>query len=740
MDTDRIDGPQHEPYSDPDADVMPGSKDRPQQAEALESLMQRRLSSLVNGEKVSRRDVMHGFGIAAAAVPVLSLAPSALWSPPAEAVAQVLRPNADPTGLGFQAITGGVDDAVRVPDGYQADVLIRWGDPLIAGTPALDVGNLASLLEPGAGELQARRFGYNCDFNGFFPLPHPFGSNPNAGLLAVNHEYTTEELMFQGWTETTPSAFVTAHPEAVNVMKAAHGMSIVEIRNSRDRWRYRPGSFYNRRITADTPMQVTGPAAGNDLLKTSADPSGFTVLGTLNNCAGGVTPWGTVLTCEENFDQYFGNFNALRSRAEQTGDVALQRLVQLHRRIPLPGNRSERAWELIDTRFDINLHPTEPFRFGWVVEIDVYDPQSMPRKRTALGRFKHEGATTVIASNGRAVIYSGDDARFEYVFKFVSRDAVQRNARGQRNPNSELLDHGVLYVARFNDDGSGVWLPLIWSSVPNDPNNPLNPANGFLSQAEVLIDARRAGDVLGATPMDRPEDVEANPVSGYVYVALTNNTSRTGGSRDAQGRTVNAEANASNPRKPNRHGHVIELREDNDDHTSTAFAWDIFLLCGDPAAGLLTELPSLPIAQDQTYFAGYGDASAISKLGAPDNFGFDRRGNLWISTDGQRGPVGINDGVYAVATTGSERGRARQFMSAPAGAEICSPEFNSNGEALFVGIQHPGEGGTLTNPVSDWPDRGGKPPRPSVVAVIKTGPGSKEIGAGNDRLGHRRRP
>jgi len=368
------------------------------------------------------------------------------------------------------------------------------------------------------------------------------------------------------------------------------------------------------------------------------------------------------------------------------------------------------------------------FRFGWVVEIDPYDPDSTPKKRTALGRFKHEGATTALAPGGQVVVYSGDDARFEYVFKFVS--AGRFNPHGRRRANADLLDNGTLYVAKFNEDGSGEWLPLVFGE------GPLTPANGFNSQAEVLINARRAGDILGATPMDRPEDIEPSPETGKVYVTLTNNSRRTGGTRDANGREVSAEPDEMNPRSPNLTGHIIELTETGGDAAATTFSWEIFILCGNPNnpdGQFFTTLPEAPIGVDDTYFAGFADANALSPIGSPDNLAFDRRGNLWIATDGQFGDLGlpapINDGLYAVPTEGEDRGFLRQFLSSVKGSEVCGPEFNPNFTTVFINVQHPGEGGTLDNPVSDWPDRNGLPPRPSVVAVIKT-EGSPIIGSG----------
>lgn len=320
-----------------------------------------------------------------------------------------------------------------------------------------------------------------------------------------------------------------------------------------------------------------------------------------------------------------------------------------------------------------------------MVEVDPYDPGSVPVKRTALGRFRHEAAATVLSRSGRAVVYSGDDERFEYVYKFVSDRPHDPSGRRR---NFDLLDSGTLHVARFDDDGTGEWLPLRFGEGPLVP-----PA--FSSQADVLIRTRAAGDALGATRMDRPEDIEANPATGTVYVALTNNTRRGVGS--------NPGTDAANPRANNRYGHVIELLEEAGNHAATRFRWEIFLLCGDPA-------------DPGTYFAGF-DRSKVSPIANPDNIAFDRHGTLWISTDGQPASLGVNDAIHAVPTTGPERGWVKQFLSAVPGSEVASLAFTPNEHALFASIQHPGEGGSLAAPTSTWPEGPSGPARPSVIVV-----------------------
>ncbi len=626
--------------------------------------------------------------------PIASPEGSPIASPAATPVADA------PAPLGFTAIEPDTGDTVVVPEGYEAVAFLQWGDPITADGPEFDVANQTA-------QSQSRQAGYNADWVEFLPLP--LGSDTSDhGLLVVNHEYTNPELMFPGYlTENpeyaaavaaatqdaagaTPAASVAVVPEIsvdipeflanptqeiVDIELEAHGLSIVEIRrNDSGAWEVVRDSQYNRRITATTPMEITGPASGADLMKTSTDTTGTSVVGTLNNCAGGKTPWGTIITGEENFNQYFANLNALSSD---------DRLFELHERFGFNEEASERQWEAFYPRFDLAQEPNEPFRFGWGVEIDPFDPTFVPRKRTALGRNKHEGHTSAVAPGGQVAIYSGDDERFEYAYKFVSAGSYNPDDRAA---NMDLLDEGTLYVARFNDDGSGEWLPLVHGE------NGLDESNGFGSQADVLIGTRLAADVLGATKMDRPEDFEANPVNKKVYLVCTNNTNR-----------EIDEVDAANPRVNNVHGHIIEISETDDDHAATTFTWEMFILAGDPANG-------------STYFAGFDD-ELVSPMSAPDNITFDRSGNIWISTDGNR--LEQNDGLFAAPTTGEERGYVKQFFSAVPGAEVTGPVFNPDNTALFLSVQHPGEGGTYEDPISTWPN-GDSLPRPSVVVIQAT--------------------
>ncbi len=616
----------------------------------------------------------------------------------AQPLPPVLEPPSDPLRaagaktLGFTPIEPTTADAVVVPDGYDSRVLIRWGDPLFPNTPQFRFDRQTAAK-------QAEQFGYNCDYVAFMPLPWSSRfTNSSRGLLWVNHEYTNPELMFTGYDPDNPSR------AQVDIELAAHGAAIVEIRRPRgERWfSYRRRSSYNRRLTAQSPMLLTGPAAGDPLLQTGDDPTGTQVLGTLNNCAGGVTPWGTVLTAEENFNQYFGKLE----------DVSDARVSAWHARYGLAEGESGRKWERYYPRFDLGVEPHEPFRHGWIVEVDPYDPEYVPRKRTALGRFKHEGATTSLAADSRVTCYLGDDERFDYVYKFVT---AGRFVEGDTAGNADLLDEGTLYVARFDVDPVGnrvgTWIPMIHGE------GALTADNGFASQAEVLVNTRGAADLLGATKMDRPEDIERNSVNGGVYINLTNNSSRggvdDGGTADPNDDRFFPQEDAANPRAPNRYGHVIELFEEGNDAAATRFTWGIFLLCGTPD-------------DPTTYFAGF-DKSQVSPISSPDNIAFDQQGNLLLATDGQPGSIGVNDAFHFVPISGPERGHVQQFLSVPVGAEACGPEFTPDDQTLFCAVQHPGDDGSLEQPVSTWPD--GAEPRPSVVSVFKTAPGDPRIGA-----------
>ena len=583
--------------------------------------------------------------------------------------------------VSFKPVTPNVRDNVTVPNGFGHDVVVRWGDPVTPDAPPFDVHNQTP-------ESAAKQFGYNCDYVGVLPLDR------RRSLLVVNHEYTDEPLMFPTGEYDEPTV--------KRIAMASHGMAVVQIERRGKKGSYRRSnhrtSNYNRRLTVSTRFEMTGPAAGDRRLRTSADPTGRRVLGTLNNCAGGTTPWGTVLSGEENFNSYFDNSGAVDPRYAES-----------YARYGITG--AGRGWMEVDGRFDLATEPHEPFRFGWIVEIDPYDPGSTPRKHTMLGRFKHEGATITIARSGHAVAYLGDDERGDYIYKFVSKKRFdQRDNQSARRHNMTLLTKGTLYVARLRDeapdaapeyDGVGDWIALTTDTRSFVPGT---------SVSDVLIETRLAADKMSPTRMDRPEDIEPNPVNGKVYCALTNNSERGGRfpvdeANPLASSMVRSRLGAPlSPVSGNRNGYILELTERGNDHAGSSFTWNLMLVCGDPAA-------------PETYFAGY-PKDQVSPISCPDNVAFDSLGNLWISTDGN--VLGSNDGVFRVPVAGPERGKVTQFLTVPLGAETCGPLVADRNRSLFVAVQHPGEidGATFEKQASTWPHSDAFP-RPAVVVAYK---------------------
>ena len=419
-------------------------------------------------------------------------------------------------------------------------------------------------------------------------------------------------------------------------------------------------------------------------MKTNADPQGTTVLGTIGNCSGGLTPWGTMISGEENFNGYFTGASTV------TDSTAKERL----ERYSFDDEDDFHQWGRYETRFDLAKEPNEANRFGYVVEVNPHDPKSTPVKHSSMGRLKHEGANIFVTDDGTVVAYTGDDERFEYIYKFVSRDRYQRSASpAARRHNKTLLSAGTLYVAKFTGDGdadgvhdgTGTWIPLTSEKKSYVPG---------MSVAEVLVHTRLAADKVGATKMDRPEDIEPHPKTGKVYCALTNN--------DKRGTAGKAGVDEANPRNENKNGQVIEF---TDDHAGTEFTWDLLLVCGDPAAA-------------DTYYGGF-DKTKVSPISCPDNVAFDPHGNLWISTDGNA--LKNNDGLFAVALEGDNRGETKQFLTVPRGAETCGPIIDT--DRIIVCVQHPGEEDEYSadKPYSNWPEGGDSQPRPSVVSVWKSG-------------------
>jgi secreted PhoX family phosphatase len=579
--------------------------------------------------------------------------------------------------LGFKSVTASTSDAVVVPEGYRAEAILRWGDPLLPGAPEFRGDASETAAEA---ELQV---GDNHDGMYFFALRNADGSErSDAGLLVLNHEYINPEYYY------APGTIASNWLEPFTLEKAkkgqaGHGVTVAEVRRRADGgWEYVRGSPYNRRITGYTPIEISGPSRGHELLRTAADPGGVEVLGTLNNCASGRTPWGTYLTCEENFNGYFG-WNGTRTPNA------------LENRYGIAKDGFGYRWHTVDARFDVNASPNEPNRFGWVVEIDPYNAASKPKKRTALGRFKHENAEVVVAANGKVVVYMGCDERNEYIYKFVSAGTY---SAANAAANANLLDAGTLYVGKFEAGaaagdrmGTGTWVPLVFGQ------NGLTEANGFSSQADVLIRARQAADRVGATMMDRPEWIAANPKkAGEIYIALTNNNRRgtaTASANNPNGSTVAGSARPPvddpNPRADNQWGHVLRWNESGGDPTATTFAWDIFVIAGNPKQ-----------TPDRTNLrSGSANVTADNMFNSPDGLAFDATGRLWIQTDGNFSNAGNFDGQgnNQMLAADVSTGEVRRFLVGPSGCEVTGVTWTPDRRTMFINVQHPGEMGGHPN-------------------------------------------
>ncbi|AFJ02812.1 Putative phosphatase [Methylophaga frappieri] len=618
-------------------------------------------SSLLDKQVRRRKVLQYGLGgLLAAAMPVSVRA--ATWH------------QAKTRLLGFAAVASAdLRDDIQVPSGYQAEVIYRWGDPVSAGPEFnQDASNTAA--------EQLLQAGMHHDAVQYFPLPKG-STNSDHGLLVMNHEYLDLDLIH------IDGSHIHATPYSSEKMikeQHAHGVSLIEVKKKNHDWQIVRPSAYARRLTANTPMHLSGPVAGHELVRTIDDPDGRVVLGTLNNCANGKTPWGTYLACEENFQYYFVR-NKMIEKAP--------RIERRWQRYDL--GFSYYGWHQFDKRFDLDKVPNEANRFGWVVEFDPYDPEHIPIKRTALGRFCHENVAHKVGRDGRVAFYSGDDAQFEYIYKFVTREAWDGS---QGVENGHLLDEGVLTVARFDDNGQMQWLPLIFGELG------LTPDNGFQDQADVLVHARTAADILGATKMDRPEWITVHPHSGDVFVSLTNNNQR---GVDAQ-----PDKDGANPRNQNHFGHILKLRET--DATALAGQWQVFVLAGE-------------------------SDSKGEIFACPDGLYVDERGVLWIQTDvsssalnqGKFKRFGNNQMLAADPTTGE----IRRFLTGPVGCEVTGVAMTPDMKTMWVNIQHPGETlsllknqGLKTSPetpraVSNWPDHHpeGRPRSATVLITKKDG-------------------
>ncbi len=550
--------------------------------------------------------------------------------------------------LGFSPVPANTLDTITLAKGYRWHVVARWGDPLWSDGVAFDARTR------GTGASQERAVGDNIDGMALF-------TTGGRHVLAVNNEYVNLGIFYGSGKPKTA--------DDVRKGKAGHGLTVMEVAQRGGTWSIVKDSPYNRRITADTPMEITGPARGHALLQTAADPSGTRCLGTWNNCGNGRTPWGTYLACEENFNGYFSSSDP---------ELAIS---PAFRRYGIGLKDRGHAWAMADPRFDIARHPNEPNRAGWVVEIDPLDPASTPKKRTALGRFKHENAELVLAADGRAVVYMGDDERGEFLYRFVSDG---RHAEGGDNRN--LLDSGRLYAARFADTGRGRWVEL----VPE--------ATGMSSLAEICVHTRMAASTVGATTMDRPEWISANPNRAEVYCCLTNNKHR--GKKPNKGGDATP-VGGPNPRAGNLYGQIVRWRPDGGNHLAPGFSWDLYVVAGNPTVHSGAN-------------AGSDNVNPGNMFNSPDGLAFDSNGMLWIQTDGNYGNKDgfRGQGNNQMLVGDPATGEIRRFMVGPKEFEITGITWSADRRTLFVGVQHPGEKGN-----SHFPDGGNSVPRSAVIAV-----------------------
>ncbi|MCX2723392.1 PhoX family protein [Roseibium salinum] len=545
----------------------------------------------------------------------------------------------------FNPIPIATDATVHVPEGYTWDILVKWGDRLFSD--ALDFDHETG----GDARTSDRVFGENTDGMELFAVG-------DRQVIAVNHEYANPKINLPHTEDGKPQS-----AEDVRKMQNLQGVTVMEVEEGDGGWNVVVDSPLNRRITHNTAMRLAGPAAGHDLLKTDADPSGTTSLGTFNNCGAGRTPWGTYLTCEENFNGYFGSTDANFERPEDFKRYGISL-------------ESRYDYEKFDERFDISRNVNEPRRCGYIVEIDPSDPSSTPVKRTALGRFKHENAACTLARDGRVVVYMGDDERGEFLYKYVSNGAYTPGAS-----TDGLLDDGTLFVAKFNEDGSGEWLALTAETTG-------------MSLAEVCMFTRMAASKVGATTMDRPEWVAVNPVAVEAYCALTNNKNRAVKPNAGGDETP---VNGPNPRAQNHYGQIVRWYPENDDHVDPKFKWDLFVMAGNP-----------DVHEDA--YAGSQNINSGNMFNSPDGMMFDTTGLLWIQTDGDDD----NEGDFAgmgnnqMLVGDPATGRIERFMTVPYGAEVTGIAWSADKRTLFVGVQHP---------KAPFPDGEGMLARSAVVAV-----------------------
>ncbi len=597
---------------------------------------------------ISRRGFLSGllaFGSGAAV-----MGAGLLNSTSAQAQAAVSR-------FAFTPIAMQTDFDVHVPEGYSWNVVAKWGDALFSDADGYDV------TEGGAVDKSDRIFGENTDGMELF-------SFQGRQIIAINHEYVNNKI-------NLPAAQDGAPANAGDVLKLQQlqGVTVMEIAETDAGWTVVKDSPFNRRIHHNTPMQIVGPAAGHDLLKTEADQTGTLSLGTMNNCGSGRTPWGTYLTCEENFNGYFGSTNA-----DATYDPAV---AAGYKRYGITAEGFRYQYHVHDARFDTAKNPNEPHRAGYIVEIDPTKPDSVPVKHTGLGRFKHENAAVVLAADGRIVVYMGDDERGEFLYRFVSNGIYTPGGS-----TDGLLDDGVLSVAKFTEDGKGEWVAL-------------TPAATGMTLPEILVFTRTAASKVGATTMDRPEWVAVNPLAIEAYCCLTNNARR-GATDDAGKPRANAggdvmDPNPVNPRAKNNFGQIVRWRAHGDDHAAATFDWDLYVMAGNPTV------------HAGTPYAGSPNVTQGNMFNSPDGMQIDSTGLVWIQTDGEDS----NEGDYAgmgnnqMLAGDPVTGEIARFLTGPKDSEVTGLTWSADRRTMFVGIQHPG---------GSWPTGNGLP-QSAIIAI-----------------------
>ena len=662
-------------------------------------------------------------------------------------------PVAEATGLGFGAVAKSLADTVVVPAGYTASVLFALGDPMAAG--------VAAYKNDGTDGDFDKRAGDHHDGMEWFGLGADGKRNDSAterGLLAINHEATTDEKLSSFFLHANGGTSTLPRPASeVDKETAIHGVAVIEVAKSAGKWAYVPGSSQNFRLTALSPIEIAGPARGHAQLITKYSPTGTMTRGTLNNCGTGKTPWGTFLTGEENWFGYF-----TRGAADDAARGNDKSVTSLKRYGRSQGAASRHGWETggADDKYQrwnnsktgASANGSDDYRnemngMGYIVEIDAYDKTRMAKKRTALGRFAHESAAFGKAVVGQPLsIYMGDDSRGEYIYKFVTTalwNAADANAADRMAVGDKYLDSGKLYAAKFNADGTGTWVELAMTNTAVAGYATYK----FADAADIAINTRLAADAVGATKMDRPEWNAVNPANGEIYFTLTNNSNRSidpTGSQylpDASNPRAYTDMKGTSKQNGNPNGHLVRLKEGA---SVSSFSWDVYLFGAEAGADKsLVNISALTADQDfsspdglvfskatgicwiQTDDGAYTDVSNCMMLAAvPGQVGDGGKKTLsYTKADGSKLDIVTPVGKAATEST------LKRFLVGPKGSEITGLAETPDGKAIFVNIQHPGEGtamanvGDATKYQSQWPSNAGygagKRPRSATIVITK---------------------